>query len=374
MESRKALWLFITVTLFITINDRLLFVLLPTYFIDKNFTATQIGLIFSFAALILVLMRSVIGRMSDKYGRKFVMSAGLVLDAITSAFYPVVSKIHEFAVVMGLQEVANTLERSVEDSIHADAFPEKERPKYLIKMGKAFPVSRAIAAILGIIVTTYLSIVYGFYIAAVSAFIAFLVFAAFFRESPKTEKRAKFKARYSRKILPIALAGFLGSVTFGLVYSPAFFILGEKYLGVEANTIFLLLLASYIVSAVGIHIAEKKTKNLGKKNVAILAAVLFALFSFLYSTQEIVFFVISLMGIAVTYYFWRISYKTILMDRSDRSSRGAQLGFVKTLEGIGDIAGPALGGFLIDIFSIQMPFIAAGVIYLAMSVLILKYI
>jgi MFS family permease len=62
------------------------------------------------------------------------------------------------------------------------------------------------------------------------------------------------------------------------------------------------------------------------------------------------------------------------MDASSPKERGAQLGFVQTMQGIGDVAGPLAGGLLIDAVSIQAPFFAGSIIYLLLLVFILKAI
>jgi len=377
MQPRRAMWIFIFTTLFVAVNDRLLFVIFPTFLIEKNFSATEIGLIFSFGAFMLVVLRTVIGRLSDRYGRKKVLSLSLLISSMTTAVYPYASRLYEFATIKSAEEISRTLKESVDESIQADAFPRKSRPEYLIKMGKAFPISRAIAAVLGIIITTYLSLVYGFYIAAISMFIAFLVFAVFYREEKSAKKKTMGKISplaYGRKFNTIAVVGFITALVFGLMYFPAFFILAERVLGLKANDLFVFLLISYIVSAALIHFVEKRKKNFGTKSIMIGILIFFALFSFLYAFSNMFLFVVALMGIAVSYYFWRIAFKTMKMDIAKPVTRGEQLGFAKTLEGIGDILGPFIGGLLIDIFSIQTPFILGSLLYILVAIIILKSI
>jgi DHA1 family multidrug resistance protein-like MFS transporter len=373
MDVRKAMWIFIITTFFITVSDRLLFVIFPTYLIEKNFSATEIGLIFSAATLILVVLRTFIGKLSDRYGRKIVMSAGLLVDSLSSAIYPFVSRLSEFAVVKGLEEISTTLIQSVQDSMQADSFSKSERPRYLITLGKAYTLSRAITAVLGILITTYLTLVYGFYIAAAATFIAFLVFFLLYKEERIKVKHEKSQTfRYSRRLNSIAVIGFLTSFVFGIMYFPAFFVLGEKYLGLGANAIFLLFLFGYIISAFIIHFAEKRTKNFGTRRIMVGTTIAFALFSFFYLFSNLVLFSVAAIGIAVAYYVWRIAYKTVVMDAAKPSERGEQLGFVQTMQGVGDVVGPLAGGLLADFYAIQAPFAVGGVIYLLAALLILK--
>jgi MFS family permease len=75
MDRNRALWVFSLVIIFTMISDRIIFVIFPNYLLDKQFTATQIGLVFSFAALMLVISKSLIGRVSDRIGRKRIRSS-----------------------------------------------------------------------------------------------------------------------------------------------------------------------------------------------------------------------------------------------------------------------------------------------------------
>ena len=371
----KPLKVFILLTLFITISDRLLFVLFPTYLIEKNFSATEIGLIFAAAALFLVILRTYIGKLSDSHGRKKILSAGLLINSLSTFLYPLASKIYEFIVVRVIKEISDTLNSSVESSLQADSFSRKERPKYLIKLGKAYTISRAIAAVIGIIITTYLSIALGFYVAAASMFAAFLILIIFFKEknNSRAEKKGKLNPlKYDKNFKFMALIGFVTSLVFGIMYAPAFFIFGEKYLGISASGIFLLFLTGYILSTIFIHIVEKKKSNFGTKRIMLTAMALYAFFSFIYLFSNVIAFVIAAIGIAVSYYFWRIAFRTVTMDMARPERRGEQLGFIQTLQGIGDVFGPLIGGLLIDTLFIQAPFLVGGALYAAAAVLILK--
>jgi len=48
------------------------------------------------------------------------------------------------------------------------------------------------------------------------------------------------------------------------------------------------------------------------------------------------------------------------MDATIKRVRGEQIGFSKTMDGIGYMVGPLLGGFLVDIISLSLAFFVAG--------------
>ena len=80
-------------------------------------------------------------------------------------------------------------------------------------------------------------------------------------------------------------------------------------------------------------------------------------------------FFLVLVGISASFYIYRVAFKTILMDSTIIKIRGEQIGFGKTLQGLGDVIGPLLGGFLIDFVSLPSAFIFSGLIGLMASFL-----
>ena len=99
----------------------------------------------------------------------------------------------------------------------------------------------------------------------------------------RTKRRKKLNLfGYDKNFKIMTFVGFITSLVFGILYAPAFFILGEKYLGLGANIIFFLFLVSYILSTVLIHLAEKRVKNFGTKRMLFATLLMFAVFSFLY--------------------------------------------------------------------------------------------
>jgi len=367
-RTQKAFWIFVLLTVFTMIPDRLLFVLFPIYLIQNNFSATAIGIIFSVAALLLALSRTFIGRLSDRIGRKRMMSLGLLIDGIAISFYPAISKIYEFAVVKGIKEIGYTLQESLGDSLQADSFPRKTRPRYIAKLGIVVPIARAMSAIVGIIIVAYFSIIFGFYIAAFFMFVAFLFFAIFYKDSKAKIHKEKLRfnlLKHPPKVKLMAFASFMQSLTFAIAYYPAFFVLAEKHLAVHADTIFMIFLVLYILATFILYFISRHIYSFGKKNILIATFILFAVFIIAYAfVQSALALAITAIIIGIIYYVWRVSFKTISMDCAEPKQRGEQLGFIKTMDGVGMVIGPLVGGILIDTFGIQMPFLVSAPLFL----------
>lgn len=377
-KIHKAFLVFALLTIFTAIPDRLLFVLFPIYLIQNNFSATAIGLIFSVAALMLAFSRTIIGGLSDRYGRKRIMSLGLLVDGIAISLYPAISRIYEFIVVKGIKEIGWTLQESLSDALQADSFPRKTRPGYVAKLGIILPIARMLAMIIGIIAVTYFTIVTGFYIAAFFMFISFLFFAVFYKDGKKKIQKEKLKfnpLKYPHNVNLMGFIAFIQAVSFAISYQPAFFILAEKHLSLHTDTILMIFLIAYIFSTFLIYFISRHIRSFGKMKILILTFIIFAVFNPVYSFVHDVFMLAATaIIIALAYYVWRVSFKTIVLDSAHPKFRGEQLGFIKTMDGIGAVIGPLAGGLLIDMFGIQVPFLVAGPLNLMAALVLLLYL
>ncbi len=368
METVKKYFLiFASVIFFTEIADRIMFVVFPTYLIQRNFSATQIGLVFSIAGLFLIIARSYIGKLSDIFGRKGIMSLGLLISSIATFLYPFAQKIYHFILLRGLKDSSETFVASVETAIHADVFKKKIRAKIMGRLGSVIPLGRAISALLGFSVLTWLTIEYSFYLSGLLILLAFLVFFYFFKEKKEVADRS-FRIslnprKYSKVFNILVLIAFMQNLTFSMAYLPGFFILAENYLKISPSMLFVIFFVAYAISTVVVYPSGKIIDKIGRKKVAIIGVFLFNLLAFMYPfTQNIFQFALVLTLISITFYTWRVAFKTALMDETKPRIRGEQIGYYKTIDGIGMLIGPAIGGFLIDAMSIQAPFIFAGII------------
>ena len=375
MNVKKAFWMFSILAILAMISDRIIFVILPYYLLNKGISGLNFGLVFSMAAaLVIILPRIFIGKLSDVIGRKKIYSLGLLIEAISTSFYPFLSRIYEFGINKGVKDFADTVEDSVEDAIMADTFNKKIRAKYIAKIGTFIPFGRAIATIIGFIIVTYFSLTFGFYVASAVVFIEFLIFMLIFKEPAKRIKKT-FKLsikNYPARFKIIIIIGFLIAINFGMSYYPAFFQLARN-LGITDSLLFILLFFVYITSSIFTWKSKDWIDKIGRKRMVIITTLGYSLFSMLYAfSSNVIQFFLVMFGITASFYVWRVSFKTILMDSTIVKIRGEQIGFGKTLQGLGDVIGPVLGGFLIDSVSLPSAFIFSGLFGLVAAFLAFK--
>jgi MFS family permease len=375
MNVKKAFWMFSILAILAMISDRIIFVILPYYLLDKGISGLNFGLVFSLAAaLVIILPRIFIGKLSDIFGRKKIYSLGLLIESITTSFYPFLSNIYEFGLNKGIKDFSDTVEDSVEDAIMADTFNKKIRAKFIAKIGTFIPFGRAIATIIGFLIVTYFSLSFGFYVASFVVFIEFLIFTIVFKEPVKKIKKT-FKLsikNYPLRFKIITIIGFLIAVNFGMSYYPAFFQLAIK-LGITDSMLFILLFFDYIISSIFTWKSKDWIDKIGRKRTVVITTLGFSIFSVLYAfSSSIIQFFLILVGISASFYVYRVAFKTLLMDATIIKIRGEQIGFGKTLQGFGDMIGPLLGGFLIDFVSLPSAFIFSGLFGLVAAFLAFK--
>ena len=364
MNIKKAFWMFSLLALLAMISDRIIFVILPYYLLDKGISGLNFGLVFSLAAaLVIILPRIFIGKLSDIFGRKKIYSFGLLIESLSISFYPFLSNMYELGMIKGIKDFADTVEDSVEDAIMADTFNKKIRADYVARIGTFIPFGRAIATIIGFLIVTYFSLILGFYVASAVVFIEFLIFMFIFKEPlKKVKKTFKLSIKdYSLRLKIIGIIGFLIAVNFGMSYYPAFFQLARN-LGITEGILFVLLFFVYIISSIFTWKSKDWTDKIGRTNMVIITTLVLSIFSILYAfSSNIIQFFLVMIGVSVSFYIYRVAFKTILMDSTILKIRGEEIGFGKTLQGLGDVIGPALGGFLIDFVSLPSAFIFSGI-------------
>jgi MFS family permease len=126
--------------------------------------------------------------------------------------------------------------------------------------------------------------------------------------------------------------------------------------------LFVLLFFDYIISSIFTWKSKDWIDKIGRTKTVVITTLGFSIFSMLYAfSSNIIQFFLVLVGISISFYIYRVAFKTILMDSTIAKIRGEQIGFGKTLQGLGDVIGPVLGGFLIDFVSLPSAFIFSGI-------------
>lgn len=147
----KSIIIILLITVLDAIGIGLIMPVLPTLlneFISENSLATHYGVLLALYATMQVIFAPILGRLSDKYGRKPILLfslLGAVLDYLLMAFSTTLWMLYIGRIIAGITGATG----AVCASAMSDITPAKNRTRYFGFLGGAFGVGLIIGPILG---------------------------------------------------------------------------------------------------------------------------------------------------------------------------------------------------------------------------------
>ncbi len=93
------------------------------------------------------------GKLSDIYGRKYVLISGIITFVITSVMCGFSTNMFELIIFRGLQGIGGGILLSIPFIVVGEIFPPRERAKYMGILGSVFGVADVLGPILGGVIT-----------------------------------------------------------------------------------------------------------------------------------------------------------------------------------------------------------------------------
>lgn len=344
------------------------------YAYSKKFGLTdfQNGLLFASFSVGQFIATPIIGRLSDKYGRKpllLISIAGTAVSFFMMAFAP-------SAIFLFLARLLDGLTAGnipVAFAVISDSTKQEERAKAfgLIMAGFNF------GFVFGPAISAFTVGIYAalpFIIAGVVALIAVAITWRYLPETNthmgevKAGKLFDFKKLVHTLVEPNVGPTFLISLIFFLAFAAAViygfqpFLINFLHISETQNSILFT-----IFGAIGLlaqtFLVHRVTKRFGLKKAFSGGILLTALAFFLmFFANSLTFFLIPMIILAVVNNITQTLFPTILSAETDAKSQGSIMGLNSSYQSLGFIAGPILGG-LIATVSIRLPFLfGAGLI------------
>lgn len=188
----KSIIIILLITVLDAIGIGLIMPVLPTLlneFVSENILATHYGVLLALYATMQVIFAPILGRLSDKYGRKPILLfslLGAALDYLLMAFSTTLWMLYIGRIIAGITGATG----AVCASAMSDVTPTKNRTRYFGFLGGAFGVGLIIGPMLGGLLGE-ISAHTPFIFAAISHSILLILSLLFFRE---TQKRAAIVA------------------------------------------------------------------------------------------------------------------------------------------------------------------------------------
>lgn len=184
----KSIIIILLITVLDAIGIGLIMPVLPTLlneFVSENILATHYGVLLALYATMQVIFAPILGRLSDKYGRKPILLfslLGAALDYLLMAFSTTLWMLYIGRIIAGITGATG----AVCASAMSDVTPTKNRTRYFGFLGGAFGVGLIIGPMLGGLLGE-ISAHTPFIFAAISHSILLILSLLFFRETQKRE-------------------------------------------------------------------------------------------------------------------------------------------------------------------------------------------
>ncbi len=340
----------------------------------------QNGLLFASFSFCQFLSTPIIGRLSDKFGRRpllIVSLFGTFLSFILMAFAP--NAIFLFIARMLDGITAGNI--PVASAVVSDTTAEKDRAKGFgiigASFGFGFIFGPAISA-----VTVGISTSLPFLIGAAISLIAVIITYMYLPETNKHMGEVSHKKLFDMKKMLEALTYENVGITLliTLIYSIAFSMFfyafqpfSVKVLLLSVNQISIIFTIFGIVGLISqMFFVARISKKFGLKNTFSWSIFMTAICFFgLFLTRNFTMYIVVSILLALANSLVNPLMQTILSDETDAKSQGSIMGIQASYMSVGQILGPIIGGILATI-SIPFPFLGGSIVILICFLLSFK--
>lgn len=359
-----------------------LFMILPVFslYTDKLHGATPslIGIALGIYGLFQALFQMPLGMLSDRIGRRTVVTAGLLVFAagsIIAAFSTGIYGIILGRALQGAGAIGSTVIALVADSTRAE-----HRTKAMAMIGMIIGLSFAAAMILGPLFDTWIHLSGIFWITALLAFLGIIIvwlgipapakitFHSDAEPVPRLFKTILFDKNLL--LLNLGICILHAILTASFVVIP---IVLSQYLGMPQNRQWYLYLSivtlAFLLMIPLIVLAEKhgKMRSIFRLTIAMLIA---AQFIFLISLHAFIAVVVGLLLFFIAFNFLEASLPSLISKTAPQKNRGTAMGIYSTCQYLGIFIGGFAGGFIYAHINLSAVFIFCAA--LAIVWLILK--
>jgi len=376
MSKRRKLnpILVVVLTVFIDmIGYGIIIPLLPYYTETFQSGSIALGILLASFAAMQFLFAPILGKASDKFGRKPILLLSLL---ISFAGFTIFSFANSYLVLLLSRLIAGiATERAVAQAIIADLTDKKTRTKQMGKIGAAIGAGFIIGPALGGALSIFGFSVPG-YVAMLLTAINILFVLYFIPETNKNKsvQKNKTSTNYGREILETIKKPLIGPMllTYGII-TIAFSaipviipLLGIQYYNFSALDL------SYIFIYIGLvqvilqgFLIDKLTKKLGGEKLLIIGPIIMGIGVFLTPLfKNVLFFYFTNALLAAGFGIMNTTIPSLISKTAKSAEQGQFLGVAASVASISNIPGPLFGGLMVEFGGIVAPFLFSAFLLL----------
>ncbi len=330
-----------------------------------------VGAIISIFSLFQFLFSPILGRLSDKYGRKPIL---IISSFLNSMSYFLIFFSQQIWIILLARILAGigSANISVAQAYIADSSSAHERTKKLGLIGAAFGLGFIVGPLLGGIVASKFSIQAAFLIPAALSFInTILIFLILPESNLSLQKHIKielFNLRVTREVLKPKNMAFLlllflfVNLALSLIIG-VFSLLGQSKFGWNEaqNGYFfgLIGVGSFVTQGFLIRLILKKINEIEMIKIGLIIFCISIILMGLSSWQWLTIITGLITPFAVS--LLMVNTQSLISLESKPEEQGIVMGVTQSLGALGRVFGPLLGG-TIALYSLSLPFLISGIV------------
>jgi multidrug resistance protein len=354
-------------TIFIDITGfGIILPLLPFYVDAFQAGSTALGVLVTSFALMQFIFSPILGRLSDHYGRRPVLLLSILTSVMSFLLFALANSF--FMLLLSRIIAGLATEIGVAQAYISDVTSEKERTKWMGRMGAAHGAGFIIGPALGGYLSTYGFPAAGFTAAAIA--LLNLVFAFFFLPESKTtikdeEESEASSSRFSGIISALSKPMMSSLLAIQFIMSLAFAafpvimpLLAISQFGLSSSTmsfffiyvgLIQIVFQGFIVGKLASKLGDEKLIPLGSllMTVGILFMAVYPIYYIFIALTTIMMIGIGILGTAIP---------SVISKNTSKSEQGGTLGVTQSVSSIARIPGPLLGGFVFEFAGLGAPF------------------
>lgn len=345
--------------------------ILPLLVTKTGGSAILVGTIIAAFSLFQFIFAPILGRFSDKYGRRPVLILSSILNSLSYFLIFLFPQIWILFVARMLAGIGSA-NISVAQAYIADTTTAHERTKTLGLMGAIFGLGFIVGPLLGGIASQQFSIAAAFAIPAVLSFInAILIFLILPESNKILQKHIKielFNVKVTREVMKPKNISFLLLLFFFVNFALSLIVGVFSLLGLEKfgwnegqnGMYFGLIGASSFVTQM--FLVRMLVKKFSEINMIKLGLIVFSISIILMGLSPFEWIMI-LVGITTPFAVSLIMINTqsLISLESKSEEQGIVLGVTQSFGSLGMVFGPLIGG-TIGSFSLSLPFVISGIV------------
>ncbi len=342
--------------------------LLPVFVEEFNASAFWVGALFAGYGLSRILFTPSIGTLSDKYGRKWFITAGLGLYTLVSVWYIFPGSIYELFVIRFIHGIASAMISSVAMSYVGDLTPKGQEGVYQGKFSNVFYLGLGSGPIIGGVVYHLAGLTPVFILMAVMSFVPFLLCIKLLPESKPTFRTPPkmWKAFCHPRMQANLFFRFMNTFAYTafMVFIP---VLAATQYGYSSTLVGLVIAVEVFAMALSLGYFGKMADRSHKRSYMIVIGTLLVsigTLALIFVKSLPVVALIALM-IGVGNAIAIVAATAVVAIDGRELGQGVVMGAFNTAMSIGIVVPPLIYGVVLTIWGIDAVFLLAGLVTLA---------